>query len=127
MVTGGERGEGPGRFYQPTVLDGVDHSMRCMVEETFGPTLPVMSVADAEQAIELANEGPYGLQASVWTRDDGRGEQIARRVEAGTAMRQRRAAQLRGARAADGRLEGSRGWARATGPTGSASTPSASR
>ncbi len=86
LVTGGERGDGPGRFYQPTVLAGVDHSMRCMVEETFGPTLPVMSVADAEQAIELANEGPYGLQASVWTRDEVRGEQVARRLEAGTAM-----------------------------------------
>ncbi len=86
VVTGGERGEGPGRFYQPTVLTGVDHSMRCMVEETFGPTLPVMSVADVEQAIELANEGPYGLQASVWTRDHERGELIARRLEAGTAM-----------------------------------------
>ena len=86
VVTGGERGEGPGRFYRPTVLADVDHSMRCMVEETFGPTLPVMRVRDAEQAIELANDGRYGLQASVWTRDHERGEQIARRVEAGTAM-----------------------------------------
>ena len=86
VVTGGERGDGPGRFYRPTVLADVDHSMRCMVEETFGPTLPVMRVRDAEQAIELANDGPYGLQASVWTRDHERGEQIARQVEAGTAM-----------------------------------------
>jgi Aldehyde dehydrogenase family len=86
VVTGGERGDGPGRFYRPTVLAEVDHSMRCMVEETFGPTLPVMRVRDAEQAIELANDGPYGLQASVWTRDHERGERIARRVEAGTAM-----------------------------------------
>ena len=60
--------------------------MRCMVEETFGPTLPVMSVGDAEEAVALANEGPYGLQASVWTRDHERGEQIARRLEAGLAM-----------------------------------------
>ena len=86
VVTGGERAPGPGRFYRPTVLDGVDHSMRCMVEETFGPTLPVMSVGDAEEAIALANEGPYGLQASVWTRDHERGERIARRIEAGTAI-----------------------------------------
>jgi acyl-CoA reductase-like NAD-dependent aldehyde dehydrogenase/choline dehydrogenase-like flavoprotein len=83
VVTGGERGAGPGRFYEPTVLTGVDHSMRCMQEETFGPTLPVMRVADAEEAIALANDGPYGLQASVWTRDHQRGEQLARRVEAG--------------------------------------------
>ncbi len=86
VVTGGERGPGPGRFYRPTVLAEVDHSMRCMVEETFGPTLPVMRVRDAEQAVELANDGPYGLQASVWTRDTDRGEQLARRVEAGTAI-----------------------------------------
>jgi acyl-CoA reductase-like NAD-dependent aldehyde dehydrogenase len=83
VVTGGERGEGPGRFYRPTVLTGVDHSMRCMTEETFGPTLPIMKVADAEEAIRLANDSPYGLAASVWTRDVARGEQIARQIEAG--------------------------------------------
>ena len=43
------------------MLTGVDHSMRCMREETFGPTLPVMAVADAEEAVELANDGPYRL------------------------------------------------------------------
>ncbi len=85
IVTGGERGEGPGRFFQPTVLADVDHSMLCMTEETFGPTLPVMRVSDAEQAVELANDGPYGLQASVWTRDEVRGEEIARRIQSGVA------------------------------------------
>jgi acyl-CoA reductase-like NAD-dependent aldehyde dehydrogenase/choline dehydrogenase-like flavoprotein len=84
VVTGGERVEGAaGRFFQPTVLADVDHSMRCMIEETFGPTLPVMPVDDANQAIRLANEGPYGLQASVWTSDTAAGERMARRVEAG--------------------------------------------
>ncbi len=81
--TGGRAGAGPGRFYEPTVLTGVDHSMLCMNEETFGPTLPVMRVADAEEAVALANDGRYGLQASVWTRDTRRGEALARRVEAG--------------------------------------------
>src|SRR5213083_902139 len=57
--------------------------MRCMVEETFGPTLPVMRVSDADEAVRLANDGRYGLQASVWTRDADRGERLARRVEAG--------------------------------------------
>jgi acyl-CoA reductase-like NAD-dependent aldehyde dehydrogenase/choline dehydrogenase-like flavoprotein len=85
IVTGGSRGDGPGRFFQPTVLADVDHSMRCMTEETFGPTLPVMSVPDAEEAIRLANDGPYGLQASVWTSDEVRGEELARRIEAGVA------------------------------------------
>ncbi|HEX2435071.1 MAG TPA: aldehyde dehydrogenase family protein [Solirubrobacterales bacterium] len=83
VATGGRRGEGPGRFYEPTVLVDVDHSMLCMREETFGPTLPVMRVRDADEAVALANEGPYGLQASVWTRDVERGEELARRVEAG--------------------------------------------
>jgi acyl-CoA reductase-like NAD-dependent aldehyde dehydrogenase/choline dehydrogenase-like flavoprotein len=83
VTTGGRRGDGPGRFYEPTVLVDVDHSMRCMREETFGPTLPVMRVGDADEAVRLANEGPYGLQASVWTRDVRRGEEVARRVEAG--------------------------------------------
>ena len=86
VVTGGSRGSGDGGlFFEPTVLTGVDHSMLCMTEETFGPTLPVMRVADADEAVALANDGRYGLQASVWTRDTERGEAIARRVEAGVA------------------------------------------
>lgn len=85
VEVGGKRGAGPGRFYQPTVLSGVDHSMECMTEETFGPTLPVMKVRDAEEAIGLANDSVYGLQASVWTRDVSRGEQVAKRIEAGVS------------------------------------------
>ncbi|HEU0250663.1 MAG TPA: succinic semialdehyde dehydrogenase [Solirubrobacteraceae bacterium] len=74
-----------GRFYEPTVLVDVDHTMKIMTEETFGPTLPIMKVADAEEAVRLANESPYGLGASVFTKDTERGEQIARRLEAGAA------------------------------------------
>jgi len=58
--------------------------MECMTEETFGPTLPVMKVADVEEAITLANDSPYGLQASVYTRDLEKGEAVARRLHAGT-------------------------------------------
>jgi acyl-CoA reductase-like NAD-dependent aldehyde dehydrogenase len=65
------------------VLVDVDHTMACMTEETFGPTVPVMKVADAEEALRLANDSDYGLAASVWTKDSARGEEIARRVEAG--------------------------------------------
>ena len=82
-VVGGHRGEGPGDFFEPTLLLDVDHSMEAMTEETFGPTLPVMKVKDADEAIELANDSPYGLQASVWTKDTERGEAIARRIESG--------------------------------------------
>lgn len=82
-LTGGHQGSGKGRFYEPTVLVDVDHSMEAMTEETFGPTLPIMKVKDAEEALRLVNDSPYGLAASVFTGDTKRGEQIARRIEAG--------------------------------------------
>jgi acyl-CoA reductase-like NAD-dependent aldehyde dehydrogenase len=85
VLTGGNEVQGPGRFFEPTVLVDVDHSMKCMTEETFGPTLPIMKVADAEEAVKLANDSPYGLGASVFSRDTERGEAIARRLEAGAA------------------------------------------
>jgi acyl-CoA reductase-like NAD-dependent aldehyde dehydrogenase len=85
ITTGGHVREGSGRFFEPTVLADVDHSMTAMTEETFGPTIPIMKVADAEEAIRLANDSPYGLGSSVWTKDRARGEQIARRLESGYA------------------------------------------
>ena len=83
VAVGGRRAPGPGTFYEPTVLLDVDHTMRCMVEETFGPTLPVMRVADAEEAVALANDSRMGLGAAVFAADAERGEAIARRIEAG--------------------------------------------
>jgi acyl-CoA reductase-like NAD-dependent aldehyde dehydrogenase len=85
VLAGGQTVPGSGRFYQPTLLVDVDHSMKIMTEETFGPTLPVMKVNDAEEAVRLANDSPYGLGASVFTRDTERGQAIARRLEAGAA------------------------------------------
>ncbi len=84
-VVGGTTGAGgrPGYWFAPTLLLDVDHSMACMREETFGPTLPIMRVRDAEEAIRLANDSPYGLAASVFGRDAKRAEAIARRLEAG--------------------------------------------
>jgi acyl-CoA reductase-like NAD-dependent aldehyde dehydrogenase len=85
VLVGGKRGQGPGRFFEPTVLVDVDHSMKCMTEETFGPTLPIMKVRDGEEALRLANDTRYGLNSSVWTKDLARGEEIANRIEAGAA------------------------------------------
>jgi acyl-CoA reductase-like NAD-dependent aldehyde dehydrogenase len=83
VLTGGAGRSDHGRFYEPTVLVDVDHTMSCMTEETFGPTVPIMKVGDAEEALRLANDSQYGLSASIWTRDVARGEALARRVEAG--------------------------------------------
>ena len=83
LRAGGRRRDGDGRFFEPTVLTDVDHSMEIMTEETFGPTLPIMKVRDEEEAIRLANESRYGLDSSVWTRDIDRGERVARQIQAG--------------------------------------------
>jgi acyl-CoA reductase-like NAD-dependent aldehyde dehydrogenase len=83
VLVGGHSRTDKGHYYEPTVLVDVDHSMTAMTEETFGPTLPIMKVADADEAVRLANDSPFGLAASVWTKDAGRGEEIARRVESG--------------------------------------------
>ena len=85
VLAGGEEVAGSGRFFEPTVLVDVDHSMKIMTEETFGPTLPIMKVRDADEAVRLANDSVYGLGASVFSRDTERGEAIARRLEAGAA------------------------------------------
>ena len=85
VEVGGKLADGPGRFYEPTVLTGVDHSMEIMTEETFGPTIPIMKVSDADEALRLANDTNYGLNSSVFTGDPDRGERIARQLTAGNA------------------------------------------
>jgi acyl-CoA reductase-like NAD-dependent aldehyde dehydrogenase len=74
----------PGYFINPTVLSGVDHTMRIMTEETFGPTLPIMTFPDPEEAVRLANDSSLGLTASVWTRSKKTAEWMAERIEAGS-------------------------------------------
>lgn len=71
-------------FYEPTLLTDVTPSMECYGEETFGPVVSVYPFDDVDRVIELVNEGPYGLNASVWTRDTRKGRRIAERIEAGT-------------------------------------------
>jgi acyl-CoA reductase-like NAD-dependent aldehyde dehydrogenase len=82
-LTGGKRPGGPGSFYPPTVLVDVDHSMLCMTEETFGPTLPIMKVASVEEAVRLANDSPYGLSASVFSKDIERAKAVAVQLDCG--------------------------------------------
>jgi len=83
VLTGGAAMPGPGYFYPPTVLAGVDHTMRVMREETFGPVLPVMPVASLDEAIRLANDSEYGLTASGWTRDPATARRLERELQAG--------------------------------------------
>jgi acyl-CoA reductase-like NAD-dependent aldehyde dehydrogenase len=73
-----------GYYYEPTVLVDVDHRMDVMREETFGPIIPIMRVADAEEAVYRANDSRYGLDGSIFTRDRERGRLIAERIEAGS-------------------------------------------
>jgi succinate-semialdehyde dehydrogenase/glutarate-semialdehyde dehydrogenase len=83
-VGGGRVAGRAGYFIEPTVLTGVDHTMKCMTEETFGPTLPIMAFDTDEEAVSLANDSQYGLTASVWTRDRRRAAWFADRLEAGS-------------------------------------------
>ena len=84
ILTGGERLRGDGDWYPPTVITDVDHSMKVMRDETFGPVVGVMKVRDADEAVRLANDSRYGLAASVFGSKRA-AEAVARRLEVGTA------------------------------------------
>ncbi len=84
VATGGSMADGSGYFYEPTVLAGLQGNERIVVEEQFGPALPVIQYSEVEQAIAQANDSHYGLGASVWTADPERGRTLAPRVESGT-------------------------------------------
>jgi betaine-aldehyde dehydrogenase len=86
LVTGGKRPEGfsKGYFFEPTILTGVNHSMRLMKEETFGPIAPVMIVQGIDEAITLANDSKYGLGASIYTNNLEYAMTAAANIRAGT-------------------------------------------
>src|SRR5246500_3901862 len=73
-------------FFEPTVITNVDSTMRVFEEKTFGRILAIQTVRNAEEAIARANDSPFALSASVWTRDTSRGEPIAKRLRAGAVM-----------------------------------------
>jgi acyl-CoA reductase-like NAD-dependent aldehyde dehydrogenase len=75
-----------GAYLMPQILVNVDHSMRVMREESFGPVVGIMKVKDDEQALALMNDSPYGLTASLWTADPDRALALGRRVDTGTVF-----------------------------------------
>ena len=83
VLTGGERIKSKGYFYKPTVLKNVSPKMRVAQEEVFGPVAPIMTADNDTQAIMLANDSPYGLGASIWTKDLDKAEKLSRVVRSG--------------------------------------------
>jgi len=87
ILCGGKRDDSlPGYFFKPTILAKVNHSMRIMNDETFGPVLPFMIVDSEAEAIRLANQSEYGLSASIWASNLGRAKAIARQLNCGTVF-----------------------------------------
>jgi succinate-semialdehyde dehydrogenase/glutarate-semialdehyde dehydrogenase len=86
VVCGGKKKEGPGQFFEPTVLANCDHTMNVMREEIFGPVVAVQKVFSDEEALRLANDSHLGLNAYVFTRDRAKGKALAERIEAGSVV-----------------------------------------
>ena len=87
ILFGGHRRPDLGpNFLEPAVVASVDHSMKIMREETFGPVLAIQAVGSADEAIALANDSPFALSGSIWTADARRGRELASRLRAGSVM-----------------------------------------
>ncbi|MFX7148586.1 aldehyde dehydrogenase family protein, partial [Acinetobacter baumannii] len=74
----------PGFFIEPTVIADLDDDARLVADEQFGPVVPVLRFSDERDAIARANAGPYGLGASIWSRDVSRARVLARDLDVGT-------------------------------------------
>ncbi|KJK38004.1 succinate-semialdehyde dehydrogenase [Streptomyces variegatus] len=83
VLCGGERPDGPGWYYTPTILAGITREMRIHREEAFGPVATLYRVADVDEAVLIANDSPFGLSSNVWTRDEGEVDRFVRDLEAG--------------------------------------------
>jgi len=84
VLAGGRRNPGlAGYYYEPTVIVDVDHSMKIMAEETFGPVIPIVRVKDADEAVRLANDSRYGLSASIFSRDKAAAAELAEKIDSG--------------------------------------------
>ncbi len=86
VEAGGKKLEGAGFFYAPTILSNVTPQMRVISEEVFGPVAPVITFSSEEEAMELANDTPFGLGGSIWTKDIERGKRLARDLECGSVF-----------------------------------------
>ena len=84
IVTGGVRPDRKGAFYEPTLIAGPDQKSEIVQDEVFGPVVTVQRFTDEDQAIKWANDVRFGLAASVWTQDAGRGMRVAKAIQFGT-------------------------------------------
>ncbi|MFI2717271.1 NADP-dependent succinic semialdehyde dehydrogenase [Streptomyces collinus] len=83
VLCGGERPDGPGWYYTPTILTGITREMRIHREEAFGPVATLYRAADLDEAVLIANDSPFGLSSNVWTRDEDEVDRFVRDLEAG--------------------------------------------
>jgi acyl-CoA reductase-like NAD-dependent aldehyde dehydrogenase len=84
VTAGGAIGDGPGAFYPPTVIAKAGNELRAAQEEIFGPVVTVIPFEDENDAVRIANDVKYGLMATVWTGDPGKGHRIASKIKSGT-------------------------------------------
>jgi succinate-semialdehyde dehydrogenase/glutarate-semialdehyde dehydrogenase len=86
VVVGGKRVDGPGWFYEPTLLTGITPEMKLYAEEVFGPVAALWTVDSLDEALDIANSHPYGLGANLWSEDEGERMRFVRDVASGMAF-----------------------------------------